>query len=163
MTLPLGPLPHSPAALLAELDIDVPPGVIVLDSGADPQPALDLAVDFDQQCPGISVILVSERGPEIGLEAMRAGIRDILDPGSNVSDIRPVLERAGEAAQARAVQPATVDGATAPSAGGGRAGDQRRLPKGGVGKTTVATNLAVGLALHRPPLNRSGGPGSSVR
>ena len=92
MTLPLGPLPVSPAALFAQLEVDVLPDVIVLDSGLDPQPALELAANFDQQCPGISVILVSELGLEIGLEAMRAGIRDILHPGS---------ERVGHPARAR--------------------------------------------------------------
>ena len=147
VTLPLGPLPHSSTALLTELDVDVPPGVIVLDSGEDPQPALELAVDFSQQFPGISVILVSERGPEIGLEAMRAGIRDILDPASAVSDIRQMLDRAGAAAQARAVQPERVDGATAPSPAAAGRVISVVSPKGGVGKTTVATNLAVGLAL----------------
>jgi pilus assembly protein CpaE len=146
VSLPLGPLPLSPAALFAQLDVDVPPEVIVLDSGPDPKPALELAKGFDQQCPGISVILVSEAGPEIGLEAMRAGIRDILHPASNVSDIRPVLERAGDAAQARALKPELVNGATVP--GSATAGRVISVvsPKGGVGKTTVATNLAVGLA-----------------
>jgi len=147
VTLPLGPLPHNATALLTELDMDVPPGVIVLDSGVDPQPALDLAVDFHQQYPGISVILVSERGLEIGLEAMRAGIRDILDPASNVSDIRQMLGRAGEAARAHTVQPAAVASATAPSAVPTGRVISVVSPKGGVGKTTVATNLAVGLAL----------------
>ena len=89
--LELGPLPPSPAALFAQLDLDVPPEVLVLDSGLDPKPALELAAQFDQQCPGISVILVSELGLEIGLEAMRAGVRDILHPESEVSAIRPVL------------------------------------------------------------------------
>ena len=138
--------PLSPAALFAQLDIDVPPDVIVLDSGPDPKPALELAAQFDQQCPGISVILVSELGPEIGLEAMRAGVRDILHPESEVSAIRPVLERAGEAAQARALEPEMVDGATVSSAGAAGRVISVVSPKGGVGKTTVATNLAVGLA-----------------
>ena len=103
----------------------------MLDSGADPHPALDLAVDFDQQFPGISVILVSERGPEIGLEAMRAGIRDILDPASDVSDIRQMLDRAGDAAQARTVQPERRGRRDRTQPGGGRSGDQRRLPQRG--------------------------------
>jgi len=47
VTLPLGPLPVSPAALFAQLEVDVLPDVIVLDSGLDPQPALELAANFD--------------------------------------------------------------------------------------------------------------------
>jgi pilus assembly protein CpaE len=147
--LELGPLPLSPAALFAQLDIDVPPDVIVLDSGLDPKPALELAAQFGQQCPGISVILVSALGLEIGLEAMRAGVRDILHPEYDVSAIRPVLERAGEAAQARALEPEMVDGATGPSSGAAGRVISVVSPKGGVGKTTVATNVAVGLARTR--------------
>lgn len=147
VTLPLGPLPHSSTALLAELDMDVPPSVVVLDSGADPQPALELAVDFHQQDPGISVILVSERGLEFGLEAMRAGVRDILHPQSDVPDIRQMLQRAADAAQARAAQPLPVAVATAADPVATGRVISVVSPKGGVGKTTVATNLAVGLAL----------------
>jgi pilus assembly protein CpaE len=104
-------------------------------------------VDFNQHFPGISVVLVSERGPEIGLDAMRAGIRDILDPASDVPDIRQMLERAGAAAQARTVQPETVASASAAHAVAAGRVISVVSPKGGVGKTTVATNLAVGLAL----------------
>ena len=147
--LPLGPLPISPAAMFAQLDMDVPPDVIVLDSGRDATLALELAAQFDQQCPGISVILVSDLGLEIGLEAMRAGVRDILDPESSVSAIRPVLERASDAAQARALEPEKVDGATVSSSAAAGRVISVVSPKGGVGKTTVATNLAVGLARAR--------------
>jgi pilus assembly protein CpaE len=147
VTLPLGPLPDSPADLFAQLGVDAPPSVIVLDVGPDPQAAIGLAAAFDRECPGTSVILVSELGPEIGLEAMRAGVRDILHPDSNVSDIRLVLERAVEAAESRAPRPEPTDGALVPdSAGGGGRVISVVSPKGGVGKTTVATNLAVGLA-----------------
>ena len=146
VTLPLGPLPVSPAALFAQLEVDVLPDVIVLDSGLDPQPALELAANFDQQCPAISIILVSELGLEIGLDAMRAGIRDVLHPGSDVSDIRPVLDRACDAAQTRALEPEMVDGTTVPGFGAAGRVISVVSPKGGVGKTTVATNLAVGLA-----------------
>ena len=54
--------------------------MIVLDAGPDPTPALELAAHLDQEWPGISIILVSEVAPEIGLAAMRAGVRDILHP-----------------------------------------------------------------------------------
>jgi pilus assembly protein CpaE len=146
VTLPLGPLAGSPAAFFAQLDVDLPPEVIVLDSGLDPRSALELAARFDQECPSISVVLVSELGLEIGLEAMRAGVRDILHPVMDVPEIRTVLDRASEAAQARALEPEMVDGATVPSAGPAGRVISVVSPKGGVGKTTVATNLAVGLA-----------------
>jgi pilus assembly protein CpaE len=143
--LPLGPLPASPAALFAQVDLAVLPDVIVLDSGRDATLALQLAAQFDQQCPGVSIILVSDLGLQIGLEAMRAGVRDILASEADVAAIQPVLERACDAAQARAVEPEKVDGTAVSSSGAGRV-ISVVSPKGGVGKTTVATNLAVGLA-----------------
>lgn len=145
-TLPLGPLPATPAAFFAQLDVEVPPEVIVLDSGLDSGPALNLALQFDQQCPSISVLLVTDLGLEVGLEAMRAGIRDILHPAMSPSDLRPVLVRASETAQARALEPEVVNGTTAASLAPTGRVISVVSPKGGVGKTTVATNLAVGLA-----------------
>jgi pilus assembly protein CpaE len=141
--LPLGPLPSSPAALFAHLKTVYRPEIIVLDSRPDPRPALELAARFDAQCPGISVIIVSDRGAEIGMEAMRLGVRDILSPLAEVNDIRSALNRAHKVGQGRTAEPEGVDSG-------------HHLPtgrvitvvsaKGGVGKTTVATNLAIGLA-----------------
>ena len=145
LVLPPGPLPASPGAFFTALDVQAPPEVIVLDSGPDPGPALHLAALFDQQCPSISIVLVSDLGLEIGLEAMRAGVRDILHPDMDLSEIRTVLDRASEAAHARALEPEVLEGVTANFAPAGRV-ISVVSPKGGVGKTTVATNLAVGLA-----------------
>ena len=113
LSLPLGPLPASPAALFAHLKAAPPPEVIVLDSGSDPEPALELAARFDQQVPNISVIVVSDLGLEIGLEAMRAGVRDLLHPTADIADIRLVLDRAFEATQIKRRTPTTP---TAPRA-----------------------------------------------
>ena len=140
-----GPLPVSPAAFFAQLDVSAAPEVIVLDAGADPRPALDLASLFDHQCPSIRVVLVSDQGPQIGLEAMRAGVRDIIHPAMDGSEIRAVLERASEAARALESE---VLVAVAPSAVPLGRVISVVSPKGGVGKTTVATNLAVGLAQY---------------
>jgi pilus assembly protein CpaE len=145
LSLPLGPLPASPAALFAQLETTPSPDVVVLDSGADSTPALQLAHRFDQQCPHISIIVVSELGVEIGLEAMRAGVRDILHPHAEVPDIRRVLDDASEAAQARAVEPESLNVTIAGSVNRGRL-ISVVAAKGGVGKTVVATNLAVALA-----------------
>jgi len=145
VTLPLGPLPASPEALFGELGIEVAPDVLVLDAVTDSPGALRLAADFDRDWPGTSVILISELGAQIGLAAMRVGVRDILHPGSNVSDIRPVLERAVTAAQTRTPKPEMTDISIAAGAKSARV-ISVVSPKGGVGKTTVATNLAVGLA-----------------
>jgi pilus assembly protein CpaE len=150
LSLPLGPLPADPAGLFAHLDQLTPPRVVVLDAGAEPEAALQLALRFDAQCPAISVVLVSEPTPEIGLAAMRAGVRDILSPAADVSDIKQVLDRAFSAAVDRA---AVLDAVRAQSEdASAKTGKVITIvsPKGGVGKTTIATNVAVGLARTAP-------------
>ena len=144
LVLPLGPLPASPAALFALLTAGPRPEVLVLDSGMDPEPALRLAARFDLQCPGISVIVVSDLGIEIGGEAMRSGVRGVLHPIADAADIGLTLGSAFDVTQTRGAEPEHVELDAAPLPTG------RVISvvsaKGGVGKTTVATNLAVGLA-----------------
>ena len=150
LSLPLGPLPPDPAHVFAQLDESTAPKVVVLDAGSEPKAALELATLFDAQCPAISVILVSEPVPEVSLAAMRAGVRDILDPTANISDIRQVLDRAFSAAEVRALDGARgTQSAVEASAKAGRV-ITIVSPKGGVGKTTVATNVAIGLAKTAP-------------
>lgn len=143
LTLPLGPLPATPAELFTHLGAAPRPELIVLDSGADPGPALELASLFDVQCPGLSVVVVNPAAQEIGMDAMRAGVRDIIHPAADESTFRQVLDRAYEAARTRVSE---SDQATA--SGPAPAGRVITVSsaKGGVGKTTVATSLAVGLA-----------------
>ncbi|UIJ34298.1 AAA family ATPase [Allobranchiibius sp. GilTou73] len=146
--LPPGPLPVDPAHLFRQLADGPRPGVVMLDDSVGaPGQALALADLLQRQCPDIAVVLVSDAGEEIALPAMRAGVRDVLDPAAEESHIRWVLDRAGHL-----VRHAHAFAASGASAAG--AEEDRRdgrvigvvSPKGGVGKTTVATNLAVGLA-----------------
>jgi pilus assembly protein CpaE len=74
---------------------------------------------------------------------MRIGVRDILSPMAEVADIRSVLDHAHEVTQTRTSEPEGID--SAPHLATGRV-ITVVSPKGGVGKTTVATNLAIGLA-----------------
>lgn len=123
-----------------------PPEVLVLGPGLPEDDALKLATVFDLQYPEISLVLVEDTAPEQVINAMRAGIRDIVSPSADVDQLRILLERACLASAGRR------RGLIAP------AGPERppgRLiavmsPKGGVGKTTVATNLAIGLGKIAP-------------
>ncbi|GAA1429489.1 hypothetical protein GCM10009616_11670 [Microlunatus lacustris] len=149
LNLPLDAvLPPNPAALFSHLGEAPRPELVVLDAGEDPAPALALAGLFDVQCPGIAVIVVSPAGQEIGTEAMQAGVRAILDPQADEATIRSVLDRAYENTRSRARDRDQL----AAAVGAAPAGRVITVSsaKGGVGRTTVATNLAVGLALSRP-------------
>ncbi|MFP5283979.1 MAG: CpaE family protein [Actinomycetes bacterium] len=148
--LPRGPLPADLPHLFAMLKEAPPPEVVVLDPGPATELGLKLAAAFDRHCPNISVVLVAEVGPEITRDAMRAGVRDLLSPEADVAEIRRVLERAYESAKARLATVSHANGSSSMPADKTSRVISVVSPKGGVGKTTVATNLAVGLAKVAP-------------
>ncbi|GAA4283035.1 AAA family ATPase [Brevibacterium daeguense] len=141
-------LPAHPAELFDRLAGQIPE-VLILDA-APPraQEALALAAQFDEQFPNVTVVLVSDEAVAIGLAAIRAGVRDILHPQAGEAEIRWVLDRACKTSQMR---PAGFD-PLHQSVGDPQQGRVITVasPKGGVGKTAIATNLGVGLARHEP-------------
>lgn len=138
-------LPPGPDNLFKVLSGD-PLEVILLGPGLQLEEAIRFASLLDLQYPEISVVLVTEMEEGVALPAMRAGIRDLLPPESDVATIRSLLERASLAAAGRRR-----------GLGNSVEGQSKRTriisvmsPKGGVGKTTVTTNLAVGLGKEAP-------------
>jgi pilus assembly protein CpaE len=90
-------------------------------------------------------VLVSDVDPALLLHAMRAGIRDILSPQADAAEIRVLLERACQSFATRHRGPETQ------SENGGKGLVIGVFsPKGGVGKTTLATNIAIGLGQIAP-------------
>jgi pilus assembly protein CpaE len=144
--LPAGRLPGDPARLFEQLLDGELPDVLVIGPDAPAEQVLTLAARLDVQCPGISVLLIARPDPQLLQAAMRAGIRDLLDPASDAAEIRAALERAASAAagRRRVLRPledtARYTGRVITVAS----------PKGGVGKTTIATNLAIGLTSSAP-------------
>ncbi|NMR29405.1 AAA family ATPase [Crystallibacter degradans] len=122
------------------------PEVLILGPNLPAEDALRLATILDVQFPALSVVLVAESTPELILQAMRAGVRDVLSPLADIPSIRILLERACQvfASRYRTDQP----GAATHSERGVVVGVFS--PKGGVGKTTIATNVAVGLGKVAP-------------
>jgi pilus assembly protein CpaE len=137
-------LPAGPYDLFAQLNQEQPE-VLILGPDVPVDEALRLATVLDVQVPDLTVLLVSEPDPEFILHAMRAGVRDILSPSADPDQMRVLLERACQsfANRHRAELPKQAE-----SSQGTVIGDFS--PKGGVGKTTIATNLAVGLGKIAP-------------
>lgn len=95
----------------------------------------------DDEHPEICVVLVARPSGEVFERALRAGVRDLVDPGAAPHEVRTVLDRARETARKRRAN--VVSG---PSSS-----PRARIiaivsPKGGAGKTAISTNLGVGLA-----------------
>jgi len=138
-------LPEAPEWILDQ-DARESCDVLVFGPGVPAAQALRLAAVFDVQLPVISLVLAAPADPELALSAMRSGVRDIVDPAASVEELRVLLQRAVQAADNRRLKPAEQCL---------KANAQGRIiavasPKGGVGKTTIATNLAVGLARIAP-------------
>ncbi|KRE79685.1 AAA family ATPase [Arthrobacter sp. Soil763] len=137
--------PADPGELFANLNQERPE-VLILGPDIPVEDALRLATVFDVQLPELSVILVGEPDPDFVLLAMRAGIRDILSPGSDPAQIRVLLERACQSYASRTRATAVQQPDKSPK--GLVIGVFS--PKGGVGKTTIATNIAIGLGQVAP-------------
>ena len=130
-----GPLDQDAGAMLARLSRADLPEVLLLDARGDAETALSLATQLDQQHPEIVLLLATDLSQDLGLAAMRAGVRDLIDVASGVAGVRSALDHA-LATSGRLAPPTQPRSRiiTVVSA------------KGGAGKTTIATNLAVALA-----------------
>lgn len=148
VALPAHPMATEPRHLLALTGSPVVPDVVVLDATRSALEVLELAARIDRELPATGVVLVGDV-VALSIDAMRAGVRDVLPADVDVDEIRATLARVGEWARVRAGTPATP--ATAPTMleAPGRVLSVLS-PKGGAGKTTISTNLAVALAKEEP-------------
>jgi pilus assembly protein CpaE len=112
--------------------------VVALGPGFEPDAVLEAAARLDRDRPEVCVLLVAEPTPELYRKALRVGVRDIVDPDAELQELRAAFDAAIETAERREVR------AEAP------ARTQHTIavvsPKGGAGKTAIASNLAIGLA-----------------
>ena len=123
------------------------PGVVVVGPGLAAPVSLALAASFDLLFPEICVVLVGKATTRLWEQALRSGVREIIPAGADDDQVLQALTRARQAAVRRQVS-------TAPAIPQVEVARGRvitvRSPKGGAGKTTVATNLAPHLALAAP-------------
>ncbi|MEI6570189.1 MAG: AAA family ATPase [Actinomycetes bacterium] len=124
----------------------IEPLVVTVGPALGTESALKLCSEIDESFPEICVVLVSEPGDGVFERALRSGVRDVVSPLADASEIRETLDRAKETALKRRANL---------SSGPLNTETQSRViavvsPKGGAGKTAISTNLAVGLAQQLP-------------
>jgi pilus assembly protein CpaE len=112
---------------------------IVIGPTIDLESAAALADNLRVTRPAVSVILMRRRvDTSVLAEALRSGMREVVEE-RDLTGLREAIKRALQVYQA----------VTGPKAGGSDSPSGRLItvfsPKGGVGKTTIAANLAVAL------------------
>jgi pilus assembly protein CpaE len=121
--------------------------VVVLGPGLPPAVSLALAEALDVHYGDLCVVLVAKPSARLWEQALRAGVREVIGPEADDNDLRQSLVRAGSAASRRLA--GNVAAAARETTGRGRL-VAVLSPKGGAGKTTVASNLAAKLAASAP-------------
>lgn len=121
------------------------PLVVAIGPSVTTETAIDLAGSIDRAHPEVAIVLMTGPTPQLWEQALRAGVRDIVAPDAPLGELRASFERARDAAQRRRPSRGVESGA----------GPASRLivvvsPKGGSGKTMIASNLAIGLAQLAP-------------
>lgn len=149
VTLSRETVEHEKFDLMRSLDPQSLPDVIFIGESLSFDRSLQIARSTDETYPSVDVFLVADVSLDVVVEAMRGGFRDVLATGETDERIREVLRRAE-------INRVRVEGAGpgAPSSAPPAPATSRTItivsPKGGVGKTSIATNLAIGLAATHP-------------
>jgi pilus assembly protein CpaE len=123
------------------------PDVMVLGEELPLESSLDFAASVTEHHPEVEVVLVREAAGDLPLRALRAGVRDIVPPVADQQTLSVAFDRPNRLPRRASTE---VPAAAAPEP----VHDGRVIvvtsPKGGVGKTTVATNLALAFGKDAP-------------
>ena len=142
---PDGLIEYDQEATLREIK-EAQPRVVMIGPGLAENFALGLAKRLDNENPEICAVLVTLYDQSLFQNALRAGVRDILSPDASTEEISEVIDRALDTAVRRSssfnahsnfpVRKSRVIAVVS--------------PKGGAGKTAIATNMGVGMAKQEP-------------
>lgn len=118
--------------------------MVILGDGLLVAEALSLAELIGTLFPSVDRVLVAEPDTELVLRAMRSGVRDIVSRDVSEDELKVLMHRS-ERTPTATRRPNVVS----------KLNDLHRVivvsgPKGGVGRSTVATNVALGLARSAP-------------
>ncbi|MDH3752250.1 MAG: P-loop NTPase [Acidimicrobiia bacterium] len=131
--------------------IDQDPAIIALGPDLQVDEMLTVVEEIDRRRPEITVMMIVEPTASLWERALRAGARDLIDPETSDELLREAIERAMKrSTRQRQNVVARYEPPDAPP----EVGHGRILvvasPKGGSGKTMLASNLAYGLARRHP-------------
>lgn len=130
---------------LADL-VAVEPEIIAFGPELPVDSVLELAAELDRLNPGIEVLVMAEPSPRVWERAARAGVREVVSPSADDDELGVAMRRTIATVMARRGQEPPPQ----PTRVLHRALIVVRSPKGGSGKTMVASNVAVALARQHP-------------
>ena len=142
-----------------ELAIELQPDVILMDINMPDIDGITATETIRGEVPNAQIVILTvQADPNYMRRAMLAGARDFLTKPPSVDEMLAAIRRAGELAheeksKAKTVYPVNPDNSPMP-VGMLRAGKIISVysPKGGVGTTTLAVNLAVALQKDETPV-----------
>ncbi len=140
-----------------QLTKETRPDVVLMDINMPDMDGITATEKIKQILPYVQIVILSvQNDPNYMRRAMMAGARDFLAKPPTVDELTAAIRRAGKMALAEKSKLAAVSTVTTEGGGSVATGGPSRQgkvilvysPKGGVGCTTLATNLAV--TLHNP-------------
>ncbi|NNC41188.1 MAG: AAA family ATPase [Acidimicrobiia bacterium] len=130
--------PHRAVKELMEYE----PDIVAIGPSGDLSAALELCWAFQNFHPEVETVIVTEPNGAVWRKALRSGASDVMNPKAEPGEVIELFERLLETSTRRRLN--LMQGV-----GGGSSGGRIVTvvaPKGGTGKTALATNMAVGLA-----------------
>jgi len=145
-----------------DLTEEISPDVVLMDINMPDMDGITATETIRKEVPFAQIVILSVQGdPNYMRRAMLAGARDFLTKPPMVDELISAIRRAGKMAHDERQKSSVKYHVQAPAAGSaGAAGPSATTgeiivvysPKGGVGCTTIATNLAIALHNDETPV-----------